>query len=475
MKFWQKIFFGSLIIFIVVFNIAGTFLLYFYHKGQVENEIERGLSEQHSMGSALCANIDFVAYKMGSYRKVTEDILTGTIKEYAEYYGLDDAYIQVYDNELKQIFNNFEIELSVQRQELKSIPYEKRQYIIRDVGDETYLFVTGKIHAGRTELVFVYIKDISKIYLSFSQQTNLFIALSIAVSAFIALVMLMFSLMMTRSISKLNATTQKMAAGNLGERVKIDTKDELGELSVNFNRMADIISEKINELEQKAYEREQFVNYLTHELKTPLTSIIGYANLLRTTDCSEKQKQKALAYLYETSKRLENLSFKLMDILYLNRDINEFKFHDIGDIVESTVIASQKSLEEKNIVLDTDYCEGKLFCDKDLVVTMLSNIVDNAAKASASGQKIRLSVERGECGLVFKVSDSGKGIKASDIQRITQPFNTIPAAEGYKRGSGLGLALCTMIAGLHNAKLEIKSEIGKGTEVTVCFGYNGLS
>ena len=474
MKFWQKIFFGSLIIFIIVFNIAGTVLLKFYHKSQVENEIERGLSEQHSMGSALCANIDYVTFKMGDYNNVSQDILTGTISNYAEYYGLHDAYIQVYNEELEEIFSNFEEALPAQREELKDIPNQKRQYIIRDAGDETYLFVAGNIRADRTGLVFVYIRNITEIYASFVQQTNLFILLSIAVSALIALVMLMFSLWLTRSISKLNKTTQIIAGGNFAERVKIASKDEMGDLSANFNRMADILSDKMNELEQKAAERENFTNYLTHELKTPLTSIIGYANLLLTTDCSEKQREKALTYLYEESKRLENLSFKLMDILYLNRNINEFKYVDIKEIIQRTVIASEKPLEKKNVAMEVQSINGKLLCDKDLVITMLSNIIDNAAKASGAGQKISLTATNGKDGITFSISDRGKGIEAAYIKTITQPFNTVSASGGYKRGSGLGLALCKLIADLHNAELAIKSEIGKGTEVIVCFSDNSL-
>jgi len=473
MKFWQKIFFGSLIIFIIIFNIAGTLLLHFYHKSQINSEIERGLSEQHSMGNALCANIDYVAYRMGNLRNMSENILAGTIGDYSEYYGRDDAYIQIYDEGLNEIFSNFEKEILGQRAELNDIPYGKRQFVIRDIGDETYIFVAGNIRTGKIDLTFVYVRNISEIYTLFKKQTNLFILLSIAVSAFVALVMLMFSLWLTRSISKLNKTTQIIAAGNFEERAQISTKDELGELSANFNRMADIIADKMNELEQKASEREKFVNYLTHEIKTPLTSIIGYANLLRTTDCSARQREKALTYLYETSKRLENLSFKLMDILYLKRNINEFKFHDIDDIIKSVVIAAENVLQLKSIRLDIDYPKGKLFCDKDLVVTMLANIVDNAAKASSEGQAVRLSVIKNNNRIIFKIADSGKGIKDTDIKKITLPFNMVSHVGGdYKRGSGLGLALCILVADVHSAKLEISSEVGKGTEVTIKFGYN---
>ena len=473
MKFWQKIFFGALIIFVIVFNIAGTVLLQNYHKNDVKRETERGLNEQFSMGTALTANIKYVAFKMGGMGNVSEEVLTKTIEDYSVYYGLNNVFIQVYDPFNNQIFNNFPEAMTGERQELDNIPIDRRQYIIRDIGESTYLFVSGYIQIENTQLIFIYIRNISKVYTSFHQHILLFIWLSLAASIITAFAMLMLSLWLTKSVKRLNVSTEIISNGNFSERVKISSKDELGELSVNFNKMADIIEEKISELEKTADEREQFIHSLTHELKTPLTSMIGYANLLRTTDCSDDQREKALAYLYESSKRLENLSFKLMDMIYLKRKVKEFSRYDIEDIVKSTVMAVQSDLALKHITLQTDYVAGRLLCDKDLIVTMLINLIDNAAKASCEGQTIILRAVDENGGLVFSVTDSGTGIAEEEIDKIMQPFYSgIRLKKGSSAGMGFGLALCRLIATLHGTALQFKSIKGEGTKVSVWFRYN---
>jgi signal transduction histidine kinase len=473
MRFWQKIFFGALIIFIIVYNIMGTVLLRTSHISEVNREIERGLSEQYSMGTALSANIKYAAYKLGGMNNASQDILAKTIQDYSIYYGLNNIYIQVYDQQNTQIFNNFTEQLPTKREELDNIPSDRRQYIIRDVGTATYLFISGHIQVEGTDFVFVYIRNISAVYSSYNQQIKLFVWLNIGASIITAFAMLLFSLWMTRSIKRLNQSTLIISNGNYSERVKITTKDEMGELSKNFNKMADIIEEKISELERTANEREQFINHLTHELKTPLTSIIGYANLLRTTDCTVEQHDKALEYLYESSKRLENLSFKLMDLIYLNRSIKEFKLCDMDDIIQSTIIAVLNSLELRHITLQADFDEGKLLCDKDLIVTMLVNLIDNAAKASQDGQIIKLGAASYEDCWLFSVTDYGRGIEKEEIGKITQPFYTADKNGncGYK-SIGLGLTLCNLIAELHGAALRFDSVKGEGTTVSIKICYN---
>jgi signal transduction histidine kinase len=474
-KFWQKIFFGALILFIVIFNIAGTFLLQTYHRGELEREVERGLNEQYSMGAALSANIQYAASRMGGMENVSDTVLARTIQDYSRYYGLNNVFIQIYDENNKELFGNFAGTLPKERPELVNVPQDRRQYIIRDADHSSYLFVSGIVRAENRKLVFVYIRDIGGIYASFKQQTRLFFWISAAASAASAFAMLFLSLWLTRSVKRLNRSAQVLSGGNYAERVAVSSKDELGELSVNFNRMAGTIEEKISELERTAEERERFVDNLTHELKTPLTSIIGYAGLLRTADCSEEQRERALSYLYEASKRLENLSFKLMDLIYLKRTPGDFQTHSAEEIVKSSALAVESTLTAKNIALQTD-CEPCTFpCDKDLVVTLLVNLIDNAAKASSEGQTVRISAKKNRDRLVFCVTDRGKGIDREEIGKITQPFYTVDKSRSRKSsGVGLGLSLCSLIAGLHGAELGIESEKGSGTAVSVKFPLQGF-
>ncbi|NWK72681.1 HAMP domain-containing protein, partial [Bacillus paramycoides] len=185
---------------------------------------------------------------------------------------------------------------------------DKRKYIIRDVENKTLLFVTSLININGEDLKFSYVRDVTYIYEDQKEQYNFYIRLSISITIILAIGMYMLSRYITRPIEKLINITQIVSKGNYSKRVEIDSKDEIGILAENFNEMAAAVEQKISELEMKAAEKQRFIDNLTHELKTPLTSIIGYADFLRLTAYNEQIFIEGLNHIFKEGKRLEELS-----------------------------------------------------------------------------------------------------------------------------------------------------------------------
>lgn len=278
------------------------------------------------------------------------------------------------------------------------------------------------------------------------------------------------SVMMNKVLSplqELNTSAKQIACGNYNQRILVKQKDEIGELSDNFNRMAEAVEVRTHSLEESEKRKTLFMGNLTHELKTPLTAISGYAKTLLTVKLPEEDKEEALSFIYEESCRLERLSKKMMNLLLLEEE---------GELVKSQISAEELfsnvqavcsgKLKEVDIELEC-HENGQMFLvDRDLFVEVLVNLIDNAIKASEPGNRVLLTA--GEHSIT--VQDFGKGIPKEEQEKILEPFYRIDKSRSQKSGSaGLGLAITAMILKKHDCRLAIESTVGKGTQMILQF------
>ena len=221
-------------------------------------------------------------------------------------------------------------------------------------------------------------------------------------------------------------------------------------------------------LQDAADRREEFIASFAHELKTPLTAIIGYADMLRSKDMSPKSRFTAAGYIFSEGKRLEALSLKLMDIIVAGKQGFETKKFEVGFFIRSVAAVTVPSLSNEGMTLDMHWEPGEVWIEPDLFKTLMINLVDNARKASPKNSTIELTGKAEEGGYAFYVVDHGRGMKQEDLAKITEPFYMIDKSRSRaQNGAGLGLALGQKIAELHGSKLEYSSELGKGTTVRV--------
>ena len=185
-----------------------------------------------------------------------------------------------------------------------------------------------------------------------------------------------------------------MAEGYYQERLAISGKDEIGELAGSFNRMADAVEEKIGELSRAAREKEDFVANFAHELKTPLTSIIGYADTIYQKDLPREDIRRASWNIWNEGMRLEALSFKLLELTVLGRQTFPLVEMPADELLQDVAESLAPLMEEKKIDLKLEAEQAYIKVDYDLLKTLLINLVDNSVKAGA--ERIELRGQRKE-------------------------------------------------------------------------------
>ena len=265
----------------------------------------------------------------------------------------------------------------------------------------------------------------------------------------------------TRPLERLAQTANRISGGEYSLRTRIDSGDEIGSLSKSFDAM-------VAELEQQLENRTAFVADFSHELKTPMTSVIGYADILRTHVLDEHDKFMYADRIFKNAKRMENLSVKMLRMLKLSQT------EPTLEPVESERIERGiRQMFENGENLDINSEKGiKILCDYNLLLTLLRNLVENGQKASENTPVTVTGVRDGER-YRFSVIDQGSGMTAEQVQRATEPFYKGDRSRS-SGGFGIGLSLCQRICQRHGTVLAIESEPSVGTTVSfwleVCNG-----
>ena len=272
-----------------------------------------------------------------------------------------------------------------------------------------------------------------------------------------------------KPLRKLTQVSEKIAGGDYGLRSKIQTRDEVGDLSRSFDHMAETVEQKISDLEETAWRREMLLGALTHEMKTPMTAIIGFSGSLLSMPLTEEGRLEAAHEINEAAKRTERLSQKMMQLISMQENpVVLKKAIDAKELLEKVCAALTPAAKEKQIELQTELQTDILTGDPDLLFSLLTNFTDNAIKASPENTVIRLTADTSNGLQTVSVIDKGSGIPADQIALVTEPFYRVDKARSRKLGgAGLGLSLCQMTAQAHGGRLDIQSEVGKGTTISM--------
>ncbi len=323
---------------------------------------------------------------------------------------------------------------------------------------------------GNTKFELLHYRDITELY---EESRKLLLHGGVMALVMAAILLLMLSLVVRhilRPFRRLSEAAAKIADGDYSVRVEARGHDEVAEVAKSFNEMARQVEGHVQSLAGTNEKQRRLLGALAHELKTPMTGIQGYAELLQRVELPKERQQEALSYIEQECKRLSRLSAKLLQLEELAGESEEEiraerKTLKVTQLFAETEKLLHRRLAEKEICLESEIAEGAetVEGDADLLVSLLTNLADNALKASEPGGTIRLAATKEG----FSVSDEGKGIPREELARITEPFYMIDKSRSRRAGgAGLGLALCDQIARLHGWNLEIQSEPGRGTTVT---------
>lgn len=304
--------------------------------------------------------------------------------------------------------------------------------------------------------------DLTDLYRGRDAALRRFLLLEAAVLAAGAAVTAVFARRMTRPLRTLTTASAEIADGDYARRTGLHTGDEIETLSSSFDKMADAVQEKITALQADVRQREDFMGAFAHELKTPMTSIIGYADMLRTIQASPAEQYEAAGAIYHEGRRLEALSGKLLALLGLGEETITLQPTALAALWPRLQAACP------GVPLQLPACDAAVQADADLLLDLLCNLVGNAVKASDPGQPVEVRAADNGDTVTLTVADHGCGIPQSEISRVTEPFYMVDKSRARKQGgSGLGLALCKRIAEVHGSDLHIESTPGEGTRVSV--------
>ena len=250
--------------------------------------------------------------------------------------------------------------------------------LVTDDNGSRHFKVAGTIETEAQALQLVICYDIQDIYTARDEQYSVYATAFFVTSAIGAALSYLLSYLLTRPLGRLSVATKRIAAGELTYRSKVKTNDEFGALSENFDAMAEKLEENITELKDSMHRQEEFMGSFAHEMKTPMTSIIGYADLLRSQSLSPTEQMNAANYIFSEGKRLESLSFKLLDMIVLKNSKLELKLASPSRLISSTVEYLKPIYAEAGIKLQYKCEEGECLMESDLVKSLLVNLMDNA-------------------------------------------------------------------------------------------------
>ena len=335
------------------------------------------------------------------------------------------------------------------------------------------LLVQSSLTAEDRELTLKARFDLSSAFSMLESQQKLFVSAYLVVVLFAVVTSAILSSAMTARLKRLTAAVRKIAGGDLSTRSGIASRDAFGQLSRDFDAMADRLQGEFSQMESEMQRQEAFMGAFAHELKTPMTSIIGFADLLRQGNLDENTRMIAAEHIYSEGKRLEQLSFKLLDLLLLKKDSITMRKVWLERFVDEVDNSLSPVMRKRGVRLFCRAEQKRVSLEPDLVKSLLYNLIDNAAKAMDGEGIIAGSAIAIPGGCQFQVVDNGRGMEKSELTKITEAFYRVDKSRSRKQGgAGLGLALCKQIVELHNGTISFFSEPGKGTRVTVCL-YGG--
>ncbi|MRN51839.1 sensor histidine kinase [Paenibacillus monticola] len=469
MKLWQKMVLSIIIVFVLGMDIVAYVLINKSYALNKTTEYSAAQNEQFFIKKSLSQSIASTA---GNYTALNLDNLKSNIIPYADYYRNQKVYLELYiNNEI--VYSNFNNSMN-SRPEL-NIGIGEQSRIAQDSGESRYLFIASYLAEPYSKLKFVYIKDVQGLMDYKKQITDYFVIISLVAALCLSCIIILLVWKLTRPLRALTKATGEIAKGHYQQRVQINSQDEIGEFARNFNIMAGSVETHVQLLSNATAEKQRFIDNLAHEMRTPITAIMGYGEFLKYANYSEEERIKALDYIISQSERMQNMSLKLLDLAGIRKDqicFGNIKLDEIVERVEATLAhrLTENKLEIKKILQHT-----VLWADAHLMESLLLNLLENAIRASSPGGSIDvLSYVKHEQ-FVLQISDHGQGMAEDEIQKVREPFYRVDKARSSQNGgAGLGLALCEQICLLHQATMNISSTLNIGTTVEIIF-YNSMT
>lgn len=454
MKIFVKLYIGIMAIIVLSLLVSGYLMVGSFQKESINHEVDN-CKERYSMFLNSFQN----NLNMETQKKDADADLVRSVAMQID--GDDKTDIAIKMND-KVVYSTINSQLAF------GIPQENIiKHDIRRVDKKTYILCYSLFIKNDISYTCVTANDITSLLMENNNQLKRYGLIYLLVLIGGTIFAVFFSVHLTKPIRYLSEASKALAEGNYKKRISVISNDELGDLTKTFNKMADTIEDKIDALELSVRQKEDFIAAFAHETKSPMTSVIGYADYIYQNRLDDNERKEAAGTIMNEGMRLQALSEKLMDIVSLKKSGLKKEEIQTNEMVEDVKLTLSPKLEARDAHIEFSVQDEYIYVDYDLFKTVVVNVIDNSLKAGA--KKITVSGERQEGRtFVFTIKDNGMGIPENELRRVKEAFYMVDKSRSRKEhGAGLGLALCNRIMILHGGRLELKSKAGEGTTVTL--------
>ncbi len=414
MKFSWKICFSTIVLSLLIFSIGGYVLISALFQSTYEREAANAGEEnrmlQYSFVAYWSATIQEMELSQENVRRTADAMVDGMAGS--------DLRLRISDRDGKVLYDN--AKTGPDTGLLETITRTSRGHMLRRTDNGYELQTASMVCLGESEFLYLEsIRDVTELFEEREAQYRIYrqwLAGLLVVQSILCYGMASWLL---RPLRRLSRATRRIAGGNLSVRARMESKDEIGDL-------------------------------------------------LRTTQVTQEEQFQAANYIFKEGKRLESLSFKLLDLMVVKNQELELRPVKIRWMAEDIKGMLQPSLSKLGIVLKVIMEDETLLLEPDLMKTVLLNLLDNGRKAIEGEGTLYLLGRKEEEGFAIYVRDTGKGIPKEELSRITEAFYMVDKSRSRQQGgAGLGLAICQEIVKRHGGTMCFKSIPGKGTMVRI--------
>lgn len=458
MKLWQKVYLFTMILFVVLLNVGMYVVFELTYQKDIGVEQKQAEAEYNMLTDMVVRSLNSL-YNQGD---VTDAKLRRVMEKYENYYD-DTLCLTLWKGE-----NCVYPENADNLRDWNDV--SGRNEIIITGNDLKKITVQGKIYEGEETLYLRYEKELTELNEVWDKLQTNYLVISLSFSFVLAISLFIILRRTMKPITQLTKVVDDMAEGNWESKAPEAGKDEVATLGRHFNRMADKIQDNIQQIRQEADAKQEFVDNFAHELKSPLTSIYGFAEYVQKANIPEDEKIQCMSYIMDESKRLLQLSYTLLDMAKIRNEaihIEEVKLCDVEEQIQKRM---ETLCAERGVTLVCNRSADTMFANEVLLFSLLCNLIQNAVYACKSGDIVTWGVEEEVANIRIYVEDNGCGMTKEQVKRVKEPFYRVDKARSREAGrTGLGLAICSQIVEYHNARMNIQSEPDKGTIITVLF------
>ncbi len=447
MRFWQKTYLFTLVLFLLCLNAGVLSLTVYTYRKNVQSTETAITAEQHYI--AMCFERD--------YTDLTEDSpdagVSLLMQSFCTHYG-DKGVFLAFEKDGNEVCSAFPYPYEIQKNTMRHVEFDGKRHIL----------VSVEVCGGAFDMIFA--KNVESLDTEFRSLLLTYALTAAGVSAFLALCLYFVLKRLSVPLFKLQKTTEAIEAGDFSVTAEETGNDEFTSLARSFNAMLGTIGDQMQTLEREAARKQMLVDNMAHELRTPLTSIHGYADFLQKASTTEEKRIIAAGYILSESERLQKISELLLDSAHIRSHAPETETLDLAHVLADVAEKLQFKADTCGVTLICDVISTEIRGNKTLLSMLFYNLAENAIKACTTGGKVALRCAERRA----SVTDNGKGMTEEQLSHILEPFyRTDKSRSRAEGGAGLGLALCKQITDAHGASLSFVSALGEGTTATVEF------